>query len=83
VKLLMVNVPSTAGGRVLVMVWASFFERLPPRVDAFGENGEFHIFVYDGPNFAAPVWWTSLGKETYVSPPEYGSQTYYFDLLGV
>jgi len=29
------------------------------------------------------VPWKSLGKETYVSLPEYGSQTYYFDLLGV
>jgi diphthamide synthase (EF-2-diphthine--ammonia ligase) len=52
-------------------------------VDACGENGEFHTFVYDGPNFAEAVPWKSLGKETYVSPPEYGSQTYYFDLLGV
>ena len=79
----MVNVPSTAGGRVRVMVWASFFERLPPRVDAFGENGEFHTFVYDGPNFINPVQWESIGKKTYVSPPEYGSQTYYFDELDV
>ena len=61
----------------------AFIDRLPAGVDACGENGEFHTFVYDGPNFAAPVPWTSLGKETYVSPPEYGSQTYYFDLLGV
>jgi uncharacterized protein (TIGR00290 family) len=61
----------------------AFIERLPAGVDACGENGEFHTFVYDGPNFAAPVPWKSLGKETYVSPPEYGSQTYYFDLLGV
>jgi diphthamide synthase (EF-2-diphthine--ammonia ligase) len=61
----------------------AFIDRLPAGVDAFGENGEFHTFVYDGPNFAAPVPWKSLGKETYVSPPEYGSQTYYFDLLGV
>jgi len=61
----------------------AFIDRLPEGVDACGENGEFHTFVYDGPNFAAPVLWKSLGKETYVSPPEYGSQTYYFDLLGV
>ena len=61
----------------------AFIDRLPAGVDACGENGEFHTFVYDGPNFAAPVPWKSLGKETYVSPPEYGSQTYYFDLLGV
>jgi len=61
----------------------AFIDRLPAGVDACGENGEFHTFVYDGPNFEAPVAWKSLGKETYVSPPEYGSQTYYFDLLGV
>jgi diphthamide synthase (EF-2-diphthine--ammonia ligase) len=60
-----------------------FIDRLPAGVDACGENGEFHTFVYDGPNFAEAVAWKSLGKETYVSPPEYGSQTYYFDLLGV
>jgi uncharacterized protein (TIGR00290 family) len=28
---------------------------LPPRVDPCGENGEFHSFVYDGPNFQQPV----------------------------
>jgi uncharacterized protein (TIGR00290 family) len=61
----------------------AFIDRLPVGVDACGENGEFHTFVYDGPNFAEAVAWKSLGKETYVSPPEYGSQTYYFDLLGV
>jgi uncharacterized protein (TIGR00290 family) len=61
----------------------AFIDRLPAGIDACGENGEFHTFVYDGPNFVAPVPWKSLGKETYVSPPEYGSQTYYFNLLGV
>lgn len=28
---------------------------LPANVDPCGENGEFHTFVYDGPNFAQPV----------------------------
>jgi uncharacterized protein (TIGR00290 family) len=28
---------------------------LPPHVDPCGENGEFHTFVYDGPNFQQPV----------------------------
>lgn len=28
---------------------------LPPMVDPCGENGEFHTFVYDGPNFRQPV----------------------------
>src|SRR5579884_2500753 len=37
-----------------------FFDRalladLPPGADPCGENGEFHTFVFDGPNFARPV----------------------------
>jgi uncharacterized protein (TIGR00290 family) len=28
---------------------------LPPEVDACGENGEFHTFVYDGPFFSEPI----------------------------
>jgi len=60
-----------------------FIDRLPKNVDACGENGEFHTFVYDGPNFNTPVNWLSLGKKTFISPPEFGSQTYYFDLLDV
>lgn len=34
---------------------ASFLADLPPGVDACGENGEFHTFVFDGPRFARPV----------------------------
>src|SRR5690606_23435057 len=34
---------------------ASFIRDLPPQVDVAGENGEFHTFVYDGPNFVHPV----------------------------
>ena len=33
----------------------SFFRDLPESVDACGENGEFHTFVYDGPIFSHPV----------------------------
>src|SRR5258705_4941502 len=32
-----------------------FLASLPSNVDPCGENGEFHTFVYDGPNFAQPV----------------------------
>lgn len=60
-----------------------FISSLPIGVDACGENGEFHTFVYDGPNFNHPVIWKSLGKKTYISPKEYGNQTFYFDLLDV
>ncbi len=34
---------------------ASFFADLPPGVDACGENGEFHTFVFDGPIFKTPI----------------------------
>lgn len=33
----------------------SFFRDLPGGVDPCGENGEFHTFVYEGPNFHLPV----------------------------
>jgi len=32
-----------------------FISSLPANVDPCGENGEFHTFVYDGPNFTQPV----------------------------
>ena len=32
-----------------------FIADLPASVDACGENGEFHTFVFDGPRFAHPV----------------------------
>src|SRR5580700_9270474 len=34
---------------------ASFFADLPPGVDPCGENGEFHTFVFDGPDFRTPI----------------------------
>ncbi len=34
---------------------ATFFADLPSSVDPCGENGEFHTFVYDGPDFENPV----------------------------
>ena len=32
-----------------------FLRRLPPEVDPCGENGEFHTFVFAGPNFREEV----------------------------
>lgn len=32
-----------------------FISQLPAGVDPAGENGEFHSFVFDGPNFREPV----------------------------
>jgi uncharacterized protein (TIGR00290 family) len=37
---------------------AALLDDLPAGVDACGENGEFHTFVYDGPNFQWPVSFT-------------------------
>lgn len=34
---------------------AALLADLPPGIDPCGENGEFHSFVYDGPDFSAPV----------------------------
>lgn len=34
---------------------AGFLNDLPPGADPCGENGEFHTFVYDGPDFSAPI----------------------------
>ena len=34
---------------------STFFANLPPAVDACGENGEFHTFVFDGPVFRSPI----------------------------
>ena len=33
----------------------TFVEELPDDVDVCGENGEFHTFVFDGPNFKFPI----------------------------
>jgi len=33
----------------------AFLSDLPANVDPCGENGEFHSFVFDGPNFRCPV----------------------------
>ena len=35
----------------------SFLADLPSQIDSCGENGEFHTFVFDGPEFARPVKW--------------------------
>jgi diphthamide synthase (EF-2-diphthine--ammonia ligase) len=42
-----------------------FAEDLLTGVDPCGENGEFHFFAYDGPNFKTPVTFTK-GEVTMV-----------------
>jgi uncharacterized protein (TIGR00290 family) len=57
---------------------ADFLAELPPHVDACGENGEFHTFVYDGPCFRRPVPMARGPVVQWVAPPEMGSWTYWF-----
>lgn len=60
---------------------AAFLADLPASVDACGENGEFHTFVYDGPAFAQPVRLTRTAKEHYRAPAEFGGTPYVFQRL--
>ncbi len=59
----------TFGGQELD---AAFAANLPAVVDPCGENGEFHTFVYDGPNFAQPISFLrgSRRKVGYPDPEE-------------
>jgi len=38
-----------------MIIDCNFLSALPAHVDLCGENGEFHTFVFDGPNFSEPV----------------------------
>lgn len=69
-----------------------FFRDLPPFVDPCGENGEYHSFVFDGPNFSAPVLFQKgeMVYREYPSPqkaddcftgPQPASGFYFCDLL--
>jgi uncharacterized protein (TIGR00290 family) len=55
----------------------SFFAALPADVDACGENGEFHSFVYDGPSFRYPVRFTKQ------IPPTVAERFHYCTLVPV
>lgn len=48
-----------------------FIEDLPEAVDACGENGEFHTFVFDGKLFRQPVNYSV--KKVYQTKPEFPS----------
>lgn len=39
----------------------TFLADLPSGIDPCGENGEFHTFVFDGPEFSRPVEWRCGG----------------------
>lgn len=58
-----------------------FVASLPSGVDACGENGEFHTFVFDGPGFSQPVAWRAAGTRSYTAPAEFGGVTYHFGLI--
>ena len=55
----------------------AFVASLPAGVDACGENGEFHTFVYDGPCFAAPVGFRTERVESLTAPSEFGGAGYH------
>jgi uncharacterized protein (TIGR00290 family) len=56
----------------------AFVASLPEGVDACGENGEFHTFVYDGPSFARPVAFRAGPIVAYRAPAELGAVGYHF-----
>ncbi|MGB3776054.1 MAG: ATP-binding protein [Leeuwenhoekiella sp.] len=65
-----------------------FLKKLPADVDPCGERGEFHTFVYDGPNFKFPIPFKigdkvkrDLSTST-DSKPNWESVFWYCDLLG-
>ncbi|HMN45966.1 MAG TPA: diphthine--ammonia ligase [Povalibacter sp.] len=60
---------------------ARFVADLPADVDACGENGEFHTFVYNGPCFNEPVPVRVDGFDDYTAPAEYGGVRYRFARL--
>ncbi|MGI8786747.1 MAG: diphthine--ammonia ligase [Pyrinomonadaceae bacterium] len=61
---------------------ASFIKDLPPEVDACGENGEFHTFVFDGKLFKNPVPYKIA--EIYRHAPVFpsgGAESFYYAKL--
>ncbi len=56
----------------------AFVRSLPNGVDACGENGEFHTFVYDGPVFSSPLRVKVADIEDYRAPVEFGGGSFSF-----
>jgi uncharacterized protein (TIGR00290 family) len=58
-----------------------FIRDYPKEHDICGENGEFHTFVFDGPNFSFPIAYklgeSRLAKDMYTDQDRF----YYVDLL--
>ena len=70
-----------------------FINDLPSNVDVCGENGEFHTFVFDGPNFKFPIDFSMGEKQLksytlhaddadncHQSTPNYDTSFWYCDL---
>ena len=55
-----------------------FLNDLPANVDPCGEHGEFHTFVFDGPNFKQPIAFNrgEIVYRTYPAPKQPQSTTY-------
>jgi uncharacterized protein (TIGR00290 family) len=61
-----------------------FLRDLPPGVDACGENGEYHSFVFDAPYFASPIPFErgQVVRRTYPAPAGAGEVAFWYcDLL--
>ena len=58
-----------------------FVESLPEGVDACGENGEFHTFVFDGPMFGSRLDVAVAAIEGYHAPQEFGGGRFSFARL--
>lgn len=59
----------------------AFVRELPAGVDACGENGEFHTFVFDGPAFRCPVEHRISGIVRHEAKHRFGDATYHFAVL--
>lgn len=60
---------------------AAFLSDLPAGVDACGEKGEFHTFVYGGPAFEKPLAFRRGEVLPYRAPAEFGGTEYFFQSL--
>lgn len=60
-----------------------FLNNLPEDVDPCGENGEFHTFVYDAPNFQYPIPFKkgTVVERKYNSGPSWDSSFLFQDLI--
>lgn len=62
----------------------NFLRDLPPGVDACGENGEYHSFVFDAPYFSSPIPFRKgdVVRRTYPAPAGGGEAAFWYcDLL--